>query len=205
MNTKLIATIGLAALLAGAGAASATTSYSQSRTSIWPNSVDLTGVEFLGLSFCELVLDSTQLGCSHGGLGAIFDISSLNDTSNGYATGSCKATVPTLQSGTVSCGTDRDDDTFITNSDAHPQSGDVAGGDFDDDFVDGVTGVSIPINCFERDLDNSDAVNAANNDWDDVAVFVAATVPDLHAQPGFATIDLTLNTQASSCGVPDGH
>jgi hypothetical protein len=202
MNTKLIATIALAAIVAGSGAATAA-SYNGSRSSVWPNSVDLTGVEFLGLSFCELVLDSTQLGCSHGGLGAIFDISSLNSTTDGYATGSCEADVPAPFSGSVSCGTDRDDDTFITNSDAHPDSGVV--GDFDDDYVDGVTGSAITINCFVRDLGNSDVVNAANNDWDDVAVFVAATIPALNASPGFATISLSLTTQAGSCGTPDGH
>ena len=140
-----------------------------------------------------------------GSSGAGFDISTLNFSTDGYATGSCS--INTTPGARVLCGSDRDDDGFITNADSHPQSGVV--GDFDDDFADGVG--TATIGCFERDLGNSDPVNAADNDWDDVTVIVqdGATVstfpPGVSSPLLGGTAWLSLTTQAASCGTPSGH
>lgn len=202
MNTKLIVGMGIALLMAGTAVAD-----DYSRSVAAPSTVDVTGVTVLGVAFCEN-LDLTPLFCGTGGLSAIIDISADSEigATTSYVTGSCTVTPSTPSFGaqyTFSCGSDRDDDTLVTNGDALVGPGSDS---FDDDFVEGGNELTttIPITCFRRDLGDVAApdpqvINNAGADFDDIAFFVATAVPSTNPLVGFLNVGLSLDAGTSTC------
>lgn len=205
MNTKLI--IGMAAALLMAGTAAAD---DYQRSVAAPSTLDITGVVVFGVAACENVLGaSSPAFCGTGGVSAIIDISGDSEISSStmYVTGKCGVTPSAPGVGadyTFSCGTDRDDDTFVTNSDALVGPGSDS---FDDDFVDGGSNAAteIDITCFRRDLGDvaapdPQAINNAGADFDDIAFFIATPVgSSTNPFVGFLNVDLKLDAGTSTC------
>lgn len=219
MNTNLkLAALGLALSAIAAPAIA----YSQTTGGLAPGSVDVSGVAGLGVAFCQNANPAAPLGCGGAGLGVFFDVSTAAWGLNGltqYATGSCSVSNSgALVQGdfSVTCGTDRDDDTFVTNVDNSPND---AGGvstdsdNFDDDYATftnaaGTGSGSAPV-CFRSDVaftaasqgvleDSTGAVNG-DSSWDDVVFFVGQSNTSVPTTLGAVAATLTLSA-AAGCG-----
>src|ERR1041385_1588573 len=166
-----IASVALACLAPSALGAT----YFWARTGVVPGGTGVPGLGDAGFVECDNVFSLTPASCAFGGLGgAIFDVSPLGSA---FAHGTCEAHSPSaILAGSLhfACGTDRDDDTFVTTVDA-TLSNDADG--YDDELAEGSapffgTGsvLALPV-CFTRDRDDSALPNAPGGDWDDVYAF----------------------------------
>lgn len=197
MNTTTVSL--LAAMLVAPALVLADPTVTYHRDSIGPSGVKIAGVGKFGAALCDggnppLI---AILACGSGGISAIIDVSALEDNHvphHHFAVGTCS-----VEPGTPSvpgsysyvCGTDRDDDSFVTNVDG---SGSLDPDGFDDDFAQGFypdTQIGI---CFRRDIDVS------GHDWDTWGVFILMNLPNgLPPGAGIFSIDVTA-TATDSCG-----
>ena len=195
MNTKLI--LAMAALLAVPTALGGAPYH---RDSIGPTSVNIAGLGEFGVSVCDngdppLV---AIIACGTGGIGAII---AVNETGGDWFDGTCSVEPGAPNTGGFygfTCGTDRDDDIFVTNIDADSND---ATDEYDDDFASGNETVSmIPI-CFRSDISaaDDDTTNGDDNEFDDFAVFIAINVPEFPAAVGFFSVDIA-GASGDGCG-----
>jgi hypothetical protein len=210
MNTKLI--LALAALVAVSGAASAYT-YNYSRDVFGPTTADITFVGQFGVAVCDASATVAVIDCSTSGIGAIVDVSNIASTD--FVSGTCDvstnngANTHGVVAGTFSysCGTDRDDDGFVTNVDLScvppglpgTCSSDPVDG-FDDDstantIVSNTAGSGTAAVCFRSD--NGEFVPADAHTWDDFAVFIAINVPSAPVDAGSFHVSIGVSAIAS--------
>ncbi|HUR61043.1 MAG TPA: hypothetical protein VM286_01595 [Candidatus Thermoplasmatota archaeon] len=213
MTHKIVIVMSLATMMVGSAMAAG-----GSRDVVVPSTLDLTGVGVFGINVCENVVPNppgSPLGCGNGGVGAIIDVSALGTVGKAFGTCSTAATATSVGTDySFSCGSDRNDDTFVSNaptpSCVNPTGRDAqcdANEDYVDDFADGGSQANTSIAlCARIDTTGSPAtLNEdldAGGDWDDIAVFVATTLsPASYVGIMTVTVSMTANTGCT----PSGH
>jgi hypothetical protein len=156
-----------------------------------------------GFAVCTNFDFILPLRCFDEGYGARIDVSDLDPTLD-FAYGTCEVEgyLTALPDNTnFICGTDRDDDGFVTNFDAGcmtaPFSCSTDPDGHDDDLGCGETRLPMLV-CLRRD----NAVGGG--DWDDVLVFTVSNIRDGFPtmDPGMYEVTLSL-TDATSCRVDE--
>lgn len=120
MNTTKIMIAASLVLVAFAGTASAHTWTPASQGAQSAGTLDITGLGVLGVAVCQ-DLDLPVLLCGTNGLGAFFDATPLEQGDrHSHASGTCNVELGGQQLNGVeyfySCGTDRNDDNFVTDN-----------------------------------------------------------------------------------------
>lgn len=194
----------LAAALLAVAATAAAHPYLETRSPIaQPYTASLVGVG-AGAALCQPNTLGIPLDCAVGGYGAaFFDASHLNAHGTSQVEGTCAAQKTLANVGDLEfiCGSDRDDDAFISNVDPNGDD-DSPGSDhgtnaagYDDQYSastvpSGTSSGSLAV-CFTHDADG------AGHDWDDLVVFVIGNVPNGYVGP--TTVTLSLDDRATDC------
>ena len=222
MNTKLI--LALAAMMVVPTAALATGgsghSHSYARLgALGPTTVNIEFVGEFGIALCDGTSTIGLIDCNTSGVGAIIGVSDLENTPpdiDHFAYGDCTVVPVGVNTNNIidgaysfSCGVDRDDDGFVTNVDVQCGAVPPACSSDPDGYDDDSAGAQVDSNddpestidvCFRRDRGTTSGPldSSADHDWDTVAVFIAANIPELPADVG--QFDITLNlTHDTAC------